>query len=184
MNFRLFAALDPTEEARDRLAALRRGLPEGRLTERESLHLTLAFFGEADGRKAEDLHAALGALKLEAFDWRIDGTGFFGEGRPRILFAAVPQTPPLNRLHESVVQAGRIAGFDLPAERFRPHLTLKRLQPGEMTDRAVARWLEATGAFLHGPIHAGSFALYRSIPGRAGPFYEALARYPLMAARR
>ncbi len=179
MSLRLFAALDLPDEARDRLASLQHGLPEGRITAWENLHLTLAFFGEADGRKAEDLHAALGALRAEAFDWRLDGTGAFGGKSPRALFAAAGPEPALTRLHEKAEQAGRAAGFAAAAERYRPHVTLKRLHQGEMSPARVARWLEATGHFLFGPIRAGSFTLFRSTLGRVGPTYEPLARYPL-----
>ncbi len=177
---RLFAALDLPEEMRDRLAALQAGLPEGRLTTPENLHLTLAFFGEAGAREAEELHAALGRVKAAPFDLWIDGTGAFGGAKPRLLFAAARPNPALARLHEKVEQAGRQAGFPNPAERYRPHVTLKRLHPGEMSAARAARWLEATGAALIGPARIEDFVLFRSTLGHARPVYEPLARYALL----
>lgn len=178
---RLFAAVDLPEEMRDRLAGLQAGLPEGRLTTWENLHLTLAFFGEAGAREAEELHLALGRVKGAPFDLWIDGTGAFGGAKPRLLFAAARPSSDLTRLHERVEQAGRDASFPRPAERYRPHVTLKRLHAGEMSAARAARWLEATGGALIGPARVEAFVLFRSTLGHARPVYEALARYPLRA---
>lgn len=181
---RLFASIAPPDEIRDRLAALQPGLPEGRLTTWENLHLTLAFFGEVDGRTAEDLHAALGAIRAPGFDLLLDGVGAFGGARPRALYAGAAPAPGLTRLHEKVAQAARAAGIALPGERYVPHVTLKRLKPGEMNPARVARWLETGAAFRAGPVHVDRFALMRSTLGRVGPVYETIAAYRFTPAAR
>ena len=63
-----------------------------RWTPRESLHLTVAFFGEVPDRQVDDLTAALaeaetppGPVRL-----RLDGAGTFpGRGPPRVLWVGV-----------------------------------------------------------------------------------------------
>lgn len=182
---RLFAALSPPDEARDRLIAAQSGLPDGRLVSRENLHLTLGFFGEVDGPTAEDLHAALAAIAAPGFDLWLDGAGAFGGsgadggGKMRALYMAARPDPALNRLHEKVAQAARAAGVAMEAKRFTPHVTLTRLRPGRSDPRRVAEWLSAAGAFLSGPHAVASFGLFRSTLGRRGPTYEEMARYEL-----
>lgn len=180
---RLFAAMAPPDDARGRLIGLQAGLPDGRLTTEVNLHISLAFFGEVDGAVATDLHAALGAIRATPFDLALDGVGAFGGARPRLLYAGVRPSPGLLHLQAKVTQAARGAGVELPAGRYTPHVTLKRLKPGEMRPARVARWLEAGGAFFSGPFLVEEFSLQRSTLGRIGPVYQEVARYGLSAGR-
>lgn len=175
---RLFAALPLDDAAADRVESVQRGLP-GRLARRESLHVTLAFFGAVDGARAADLHAALGAISAPAFAFWLDGVGAFGGDRPRLIYAAVRPDPALTLLHEKVAQAARGAGVAVEAARYVPHVTLARPGRGEITAAGAARALAARAAFLAGPVAAEAFALYRSDPGAGGPVHTGLARYPL-----
>lgn len=179
---RLFAAISPPDDLRDRLIALQEGLPEGRLTTWRNLHLTLAFFDEVDGAQAEDLHAALGAIRAPAFGIWADGVGAFGAARPRLLYTGVRPAPELAALHEKVAQAARSAGVLISGGRYTPHFTLKRLRAGEMPPPRTARWLEGNGAFLAGPVMVSGFSLFRSTLGRVAPVYEEIAAYRLAEA--
>lgn len=178
---RLFAAIDLPEPVTGRLAGLQRGV-EGRLVPPESMHLTLAFFGEQPETVAEDLHAALGAIAAPGFTLWLDGVGAFGGAKPSILYAAVRPEPALDHLESKVKQAARHAGLALPAARFTPHVTLARWQPGRVTAAQAARLIEGRAAFLAGPVAVTGFHLFRSDLGRAGPTYTALADYPLRPA--
>jgi 2'-5' RNA ligase len=175
---RLFAALPLPESATDRLAALQRGL-EGRPVDPTAMHVTLAFFGEIDEAVAEDLHSALGRVSAPAFPLWLDGAGCFGGDRPGLIYAAVRPDPALDHLQGKVAQAGRLAGLDIPARRYVPHVTLARYAPGKLTAAQAARLVAARTAFLAGPVEVTGFCLYRSDLGRAGPRYTALADYPL-----
>ena len=75
---RLFAALSPPDAARDRLEALQAGLPPERRVPWANLHVTLVYFGEVAPRAAEDLDAALGALRFAPFEITLDGVDAFG----------------------------------------------------------------------------------------------------------
>ncbi len=175
---RLFAALVPPPAFADRLADLADELP-GNPQPAEALHLTLAFFGEIDLARAEDLHAALQAVAAPGFDWRVEGLGAFGADRPRALYAAVPPEPALSRLQAKVAHAARAAGVMVQSRRFVPHVTLSRIRPGDVGAAEAARALAAHAALRAGPVAARAFHLIRSDLGRHGPAYEAVADYPL-----
>lgn len=174
---RLFAAFGFEPEIRDRLVGLQKGLPEGRLTPWENLHLSLAFFDEVDGAVAADLHSALDGIKARAFDIMLENVDAFGGSRPRLLYADVRPEPGLSHLRNKIAQAARDAGVTMPAERFTPHVTLKRLHPGEMSAPRVARWLQASGGFMAGPLHVEEFSLFRSTLHPVAPVYHEVARY-------
>jgi 2'-5' RNA ligase len=175
---RLFAALPVPDDAAERLQSLQRGLP-GRLTRPENLHLTLAFFGEVAETTAADIHAALSAVRGRSFEWWLDGAGAFGGDRPTLIYAAVRSEPALTLLHDKVAQAGRSAGATVEAGRYTPHVTLSRLARGAVTAPQAAKALAARAMFLHGPIKAVQFGLYRSHLGHDGPAYQEIAAYPL-----
>ena len=174
---RLFAALSLPPDITERLVALQAGLSGWRLSPERNLHVTLAFFGEVDQRRAEDIDAALSAVNAPGFDLWLDGVNVFGAPKPRIAYAAVRPDPSLTLLRDKVRQAGRAAGVDLTAERYVPHVTLGR--GGARADQRLTRWLEGGAAFLAGPIQVSGFRLYRSDLGRGGPTYTELANYPI-----
>jgi 2'-5' RNA ligase len=175
---RLFAALTVPRDVAERLQALQAGL-EGRIVPPENLHLTLAFFGEIDEARAEDLHAALQAVDGPAPMVTLDGVGAFGNSRPHAIYAAARPEPALIQLQSKVAQAGRRAGLALEKRRFTPHVTLSRYKPGQLPPREAAKRIEARAAFLARSFTAESFALHRSELGRSGPSYTRLHDYPL-----
>lgn len=175
---RLFAALSLPESVTERLVGLQRGL-DGRVVPPESMHVTLAFFGEIGEAVAEDLHSALSRVSAPAFALWLDGAGCFGGAKPDLLYAAVRPDPALEHLQGKVAQAGRLAGLTIPARRYVPHVTLARYTPGTLSAAQAAQLVAARTAFLAGPVAVNGFALYRSDLGRGGPRYTVLAEYPL-----
>ena len=178
---RTFVALPLPEEVVRSLTAAQAGLPSGRAVPPENMHITIAFLGENPGPVVEDVHLALDAIRVPAFELSIAGVGLFGGDRPKVLYAGVTAQPLLTRLHDKVEQAARSAGLKLARERYSPHVTLARFSSGlageaaqEMRDFAVRRM-----GLRAGPFTAEEFVLYRSSLGRNGPIYEELAVYPL-----
>ncbi len=174
---RLFAALSLPSDLTARLAVLQSGLSGWRLSPERNMHVTLAFFGEIDQRRAEDVDTALRGITSPGFDLWLDGVDVFGGTKPRIAYATVRPDPDLNKLRDKVRQAGRAAGLELTSERYVPHVTLAR--GGARADQRLTRWLESGSAFLAGPVPIGSFQLYRSDLGRGGPTYTELVSYDL-----
>lgn len=177
---RSFLALELDEGLRSALAVQQFLLPLPRREPVENLHLTLVFLGEQPERLLEDLHEALLALRLPAFDLDLSGLGLFGGDRPRNVYAGVAPNDALMHLQRKVETAARRAGIAVEARRYIPHVTLGRFRPPgiEVTMR-LERAVVEQGGFRAGPMRVRDFVLYESLRAGETMRYEALARYPL-----
>ena len=174
---RLFVALRPPPPIRARLTADMEGVIDARWQDDEQLHITLRFIGEVDGRVAEDVAAALGAVHAPVPEVRVSGVGSFGSrGRVNALWAGLAPHEPLAALHRKVDQALVRAGLEPERRAYLPHITLARLATRE---EAVAGWLADHAALASPPFALDHLILFESHLGRAGARYEAVARYPL-----
>jgi len=95
----------------------------------EDYHITLAFLGNAD---LEQLQIVLeeikeGLRKLPPFKLKIQGLDIFGRKEyPRILWASIFESQPLNNVRDIVYKECVKAGFDLDNKPFVPHITVAR----------------------------------------------------------
>ncbi|WP_286923341.1 MULTISPECIES: RNA 2',3'-cyclic phosphodiesterase [Lysinibacillus] len=95
----------------------------------EDYHITLAFLGNAD---LEQLQIVLGEIKeslrkLPSFELKIRGLDIFGRKEyPRILWASIFESQPLNNVRDIVYKECVKAGFDLDNKPFVPHITVAR----------------------------------------------------------
>jgi 2'-5' RNA ligase len=178
---RAFVAIRPPEAVAAALVAAQAGLPAGRPVEPGTLHLTLAYLGERPEPEIEDAHYALAAIRAPGFELSLAGLGMFEQGRGRVVLAEVVPAPALVWLRDKVVQAVRGAGIAIERGRFRPHVTIARMNAAPSPEEAARlRDFVAGGAGLRiGPFSVGEYALIRSRLGRSGPAYEALASYAL-----
>ncbi|MEM9048450.1 MAG: RNA 2',3'-cyclic phosphodiesterase [Pseudomonadota bacterium] len=176
---RLFAAIPLPVEAQDRLDTLLDDLPEGRPVLPESMHVTLAFFDECNRHVAADLDAGLDTIRLPPPNLALDGLGMFGDGRPRVLYAAVSPDPGLTRLREKVLGVARNTGLSMRRARFKPHVTLVRFSNGAGRGPRMDRWIAGRAGLHWGPHPVGFFSLFRSDLGAGGAVYTELARYEL-----
>lgn len=184
---RLFLAIRPPEAVRDLLLDTMEGLAGLRWQNDEQLHLTLRFVGEVERPLAEDLAAALTALRFQPFDIRICGVGRFDHRQRGALWAGVEPRAPLAAL---VAKIERICvGVGLPPERraFHPHITLARWGRA-CPERSRGGGSESLDPFLaaHAALRSDAFTidtitLYESHLGRDGAHYVAVADYPLPA---
>lgn len=129
MVMRLFLALSPPNDLRQRLGALADSLHDecsGRRVPDANLHLTLAFLGEQSEEQAQKLGVWLQQMRVPAGDIVLDHFGHFR--RPGIVWIGPRQTPsPLNSLHADVSHALKHMGIAAhQSEHFRPHVTLLR----------------------------------------------------------
>jgi 2'-5' RNA ligase len=169
MAERLFFALWPEEEQRQRLGTILSELPKrhGREPHPDDLHLTLAFLGELDCERRACVEAAAQSVSGSAFSLVLDRLGYWP--RPRILWCGSSQRPEallclladLNR---------RLLACGLEPERrpFSPHVTLARKAPP-----IEARPVEPP---LIWPV--AEFVLVQSNPGER-PSYRVLRRWPV-----
>ena len=177
---RAFLALPIPEATAAALVRLQPLIPVGRPVPEENLHLTLAFLGDAPEAALEDLHGMLQALRAAPVEICFTALDSFTEMDRGLVFAAVERTAALQALHDRVAGLCRVAGLELPRQRFRPHVTLMRANrrpDGPARDRLAA---------LLGPrpdvpgFTARALTLYQSTLTPRGALHEPLASYPLM----
>lgn len=174
---RLFVALRPPPPMRERLLAAMGGIAGARWQDDARLHLTLRFIGQVDRRHADDIAAALTAIRGPRPCIAIEGVGAF-ETKRRVtsLWAAVPPDAALDRLRRSIDRALVHTGLPPDDRAFRPHITLARLP---RLSASVDPWV-AEAAGLRAPATVlGGFRLYESHLGAGGAVYRVVADYAL-----
>jgi 2'-5' RNA ligase len=174
---RLFTALRPPASVREQLLDLMEGLPGARWQDDDQLHLTLRFIGEVDARTADDVAAALGAVRHPPVTMALEGVGKFGSrGRVNALWAGVRPHDELAHLHRKIDQALVRAGLEPERRAYLPHITLARFgRDGAAPDPWIARHAGLSSP----PFSIGHFELYESRLGSDGASYEIVERYPL-----
>jgi len=178
---RLFVAIRPPLDVIDRLIDTMEGIENARWQDEEQLHLTLAFAGEVEHGEAEDLVAALAAVRFDRFDLAISGVGHFEHrGRVTAIWARVAESEALGALQRRVARACESVGIELEHRRFTPHVTLARFsRPAP----EVPDWL-ARHARLHcAQFTVDHFALLSSRLSHSGSIYEEIARFGHQSGR-
>lgn len=174
---RLFVALRPPPDIRERLLDVMDGVRGARWQDDDQLHLTLRFIGEVDTRTAEDTAAALASIRAAPPELRLAGCGMFHtRGKPNALWAGVAPRDPLAALHRKVDQALIRAGLEPERRAYQPHITLARL-PGSAGP--VEAFLAAHAALSSPPFRIEHMTLFESHLGHGGASYEPVERYAL-----
>jgi 2'-5' RNA ligase len=165
---RLFFALWPPAETARGLwewASAVRKQAGGNTTAEETIHLTLAFLGDADPVKAA---AAARPVRAKSFDLAIDASQYWRHNR--IIWVG-PQTmpPELDHLVTQLHLYLRPAGFVLEDRPFAAHITLirKSAPPDSLPPLPRVAW------------PAREFTLVRSVARQGGTRYEVIERFPL-----
>jgi 2'-5' RNA ligase len=175
---RLFVAIEVPDELRRRIAAICQGVERARWVPEENIHLTLRFIGEVPEDVMEDIVAELGAVGGDPFEVTLVGAGHFESGRRvRSLWLGVERNAALQALRERIDAAILRAGLPPEGRKFKPHITLARLNDGSPED--VRGWLQANTLFRSVPFTVGQFVLFSSFQGRNGSIYRSEAEFPL-----
>ena len=171
---RLFFALWPDAQTRDRLAAIAAGLPArcGRRVDREALHLTLSFLGNVGEDARDCLVQGAEAIRAPGFALTLDSLGWFR--RARVVWLAPQKVPAeLAQLVEGIDAVVRACGLAPDNNRpYQPHLTLSRkaVRPVKCLDIEPICW------------NIRDFCLVHSITHDTGPEYRILQRWVLTQA--
>jgi len=174
---RLFVAIRPPEDIRDRLIDIMEDCAELRWVPDDNLHLTLRFIGEVERPLAKDIAAALGAIRFPAFELQLSGIGSFDRRSGGALWAGVDPRDQVAALAGKVERACQQAGVEPERRAFHPHITLARWK-GRRT-REVADILRREGGLTSPPFAVYAFTLFESQLSRHGAHYEEVGRYPL-----
>jgi 2'-5' RNA ligase len=174
----LFVAIRLPFDRRAELTGLGNGMPGARWLTEDQVHLTLAFLGSLHGFQSQALHDALSSVKAQPFELQVKGAGHFPpRGRPKVIWAGIGNSQPLMTLQSRVVAALRKADFKLQRRRFRPHVTLARLN-GASSER-VAEFLQGVAGLRQEPFQVSHFHVYSSHLRSEGADYHLEATYPL-----
>ena len=172
---RMFVAVLPPDDVLDELESFvgpRRDLSPFRWTQPEQWHLTLAFAEDVPDRAYDELVSRLtdAARKRHPTEARITGGGAFPHaGKAKLLYAGIEtDVEELSRLAEGARNAVSTSGAQVDGQRFRPHLTLARMnRPVEAT-----KWLRLLDTFRGEPWQVEEIALVASHLGE-GPRHTA-----------
>ena len=176
---RAFLALPVPDDWVAPLMRAQGAVPGGRDVDADDLHVTLAFLDDQPEDALEALHETLEARPLPAARLAPMAYAAFGTP-PRIAALDLARDEALTRLRDTVRAAARSAGIDLPRERFRPHVTLKRASRTRPFDAArLPGRLAALGPPPMAPAPASAVMLWGSTLTPQGPIYDVLATYPL-----
>lgn len=188
---RMFAAVVPPERVisdLDDFLAVRRGAAEAerfRWTLAEQFHVTLAFAAAVADRSLDEWvgRLARAARRRTPFGAAIAGGGAFPNvGRAKVLYAALALDDAgrteLDRLATGAKAAATKSGIEVDGGRFRPHLTLARVnKPVEMTN-----WVRLLDAYRGPDWTIDRIALVASHLGegpRGRPRYEVVEEFPM-----
>ncbi|HKY02461.1 MAG TPA: RNA 2',3'-cyclic phosphodiesterase [Burkholderiales bacterium] len=151
---RVFFALWPDEPTRLQLNIWRDTLyqqTQGRCTQTEDIHLTLAFLGDTSLADIDRAIVAAEQVAVPRLDLRIDMPAYWKHNR--IVWAGLQEIPsPLNELVSTLREALSQAHVAFDAKPFVPHVTLIRnardFQPIDLTsiDWRVDRFVLARSA--------------------------------------
>lgn len=149
-----------------------------------NLHLTLRFLGDAvDAAVVPKLDNILNGVARETAPFMLQarGTGAFPNfDRPRTIWIGLV-SEELIRLARQIEDAAVRVGLAPEARPYTPHLTIGRVRDLDRWQR-IRQALSQSSTQDFGPTLISEMALYRSILGGEIPRYEALARYPFIAA--
>jgi RNA 2',3'-cyclic 3'-phosphodiesterase len=177
---RLFVAIRPPEPIRDLLIDAMDDSPELRWVSEDNLHLTLRFIGEVERPQAEDVTAALDAIRFPGFHLQIAGVGQFAHRNGGALWSAVAPREKVAALAAKVERACQMAGLVPERRAFHPHITLARWN--RRSSAAVQAFLERNRGLRSDAFFVTGFTLFESQLSRHGPLYHAVADYELASA--
>lgn len=165
---RLFFALWPDDESRQRINALNQSIDEaGRKLVPENLHITLVFLGNVADEIAAEVQKQASTIRGTPIDLSFDELDYWR--RPRVLCLTCRRQP--HHLY-SLVNAlvGMVEQFPIRLDKraYRAHITLAR--------KAQRR---PDIEFEPIAIHSDRFALVQSISTDSGVRYKVLESWPL-----
>lgn len=176
---RLFTALDLAEPLRDNLTGYQDSEALSvRWTDPEQFHVTLRFIGDASEAEAARYEKSLADVDAPPVQCAPYGLDVLPARRsPRVLMLGLERTDSMMALYRAVSDALASEGLDREDRRYRPHVTLGRLDDPDPD--AVHDFLGAHEDASFSNFEADRFVLYESTLTPKGAVHEPAAIYPL-----
>ncbi len=167
---RLFAAIHVPETVKDKMLDVSEKISMRGITlvKREALHVTVAFFGDADESSVKD--AISDAIEgMKAFDVSISKIGFFDPKQMKIIYAGISEgRENISKINEKIVRS-----MNIDDRKFIPHVTLGRIKADvdtELLKRKIAPHMNEE----FGKFEVEGISLMNSRLTENGPTYERL----------
>ncbi|MEM3091224.1 MAG: RNA 2',3'-cyclic phosphodiesterase [Candidatus Pacearchaeota archaeon] len=174
---RIFISMDIPEEIKNEIVKIQDSLPEfeGKITEKENLHLTLKFLGEVNKEKLELVKEYLMrfSIKVKNFEAIIDDIGIFSERSVRIVWLHVSNC---DELQKSVDEA--LSNLFEKEKRFMAHLTIARVKKIKDKKLFIKQLKKIKIPKLKFSVN--NFKLKESILEKNGPKYRDIMTYNLI----
>lgn len=137
-SMRLFFALNMDRSARREIVRLQTrmwGEHARGVTRPENLHLTLAFLGNTDSARLEELRQILDRLEVSPLSLCFDRIGVFHREGGDIWWLGMGENRELQMLQARLTKELAKAGFPVEERKYLPHLTLARRANPKVTPK-------------------------------------------------
>jgi 2'-5' RNA ligase len=176
---RLFTALDLPDGVRTRYATLQ--LPtalDARWTAPEQFHVTLRFIGETEAPQADNYETALDSIEAPVAECVPYGLDVLPSRRnPSVLIVGLERRASLLSVYRSVSDALEAKGLESDSRKYRPHVTLARLD--DLSAETVHQFLSDHDASDLPSFTADTVHLYESTLTSEGAVHERRTSVPL-----
>lgn len=125
---RLFISINFDDKTRENILAVQSRLKNkgrGRFTSPANLHLTLAFLGEVEKERMDELCRILDSLTVPEMKLRFSHVGCFRRDS-ELWWIGLEQNEALSLLQKELIEKLVAAGFAPDRKAFKPHITLAR----------------------------------------------------------
>lgn len=177
--YRLFLAIDPPDNIKDRVINTYMGLNNTRWVNRDQLHITIHFLGDCTGRELQELKNSINKLELNSFNIKIKGASFFSRKKvPNTLWLGIQMSENLKDLYAKTRLLIENTGIILENRKFKPHLTVARLNKKAVPDD-ILPYLSCNESFEAEPFTVNKITLFSSVLTKAGAEHCKEAEYEL-----
>jgi 2'-5' RNA ligase len=187
MTKRIFAAIDISNEAKDRVAEyikiLRSEFPDLRVgwEKTEKFHLTLKFLGDIDDSDLQRLNDATfeTAGQISKFNLQTGDTGAFpSKKKARVLWLGIKDEKGiLQKLAEVFETKCAKHGFAKDTRSFKAHLTIARLREPGKSKELIEKHLETK--IEPAQFEVSEIVIYESHLQKTGSIYSVVSKHKL-----
>ncbi len=147
-----------------------------KLVEPENVHVTLAFLGEVEDSKLNDIKRAMDSVSFSKFSITLRGIGAFPSlSRPRVVWVGIEKGfSQMKEIREKLVQNLKKVGVRPENDNeFLPHVTLGRVK-GPRNLSKLSEFITRNADIMVGEMEVREITLFKSTLTPRGPIYEQL----------
>ncbi|MBM3898444.1 MAG: RNA 2',3'-cyclic phosphodiesterase [Thaumarchaeota archaeon] len=151
-----------------------------KIVDTQNMHFTLLFLGEVSEEETLSLKERLFAVKQQAFEGELVGTGVFpNPNRVTVVWVGVDGNVANNLkvIADNIVKALSGSRFK-PDKPFEPHLTVARIKSGKAREK-ILDVVSSNSSMRFGGQQLKEFKLKKSELTSAGPIYTDLYSFKL-----